>query len=338
MYSSIHELPNQVTASLDDKDATVWMNAYNALNPQTEMEVKNAKKAAWKACKNLPSSFSFKIKASVDAIDKDREIIDLESIKKHMDSYMDYGGNIQYEHGGYHVGCCWDWEPFTKDGMKGIYVWGNLFGGDQVYDDMREHFVKGRNSLSVAGEADKGRYQCDERGCYVRRDVKQLLEISLCKVPANKYCRMEWYNDRASLTKSASDVEYKLQVDEYEIHKSYHECPHLALKKSLSEAGFDAHAREEGVFIPTKDTEHLEKALKDTVVAKEGELCVRHLSDGLLVNRRSAAIKKAFSELYNAGSILPDGRLVDIPMELFGGLLSDGLLYRQDGEFYLSRE
>ena len=86
MYNSIYELPSQVLASLDEKDATKWMEVYNSLNPKTEKEVKNAKKEAWKACKDLPSSFSFKIKASVDAIDKDREIIDLDSIKKHMDS------------------------------------------------------------------------------------------------------------------------------------------------------------------------------------------------------------------------------------------------------------
>ena len=57
MYNSIYELPSQVLASLDEKDATKWMEVYNSLNPKTEKEVKNAKKEAWKACKYLPSSF-----------------------------------------------------------------------------------------------------------------------------------------------------------------------------------------------------------------------------------------------------------------------------------------
>lgn len=335
MYSNIHELPSQVTSSLDDKDATKWMEAYNALNPQTESEIKKARREAWRACKDLPSSFSFKIKASVDAIDKDKEIIDLESIKKHMDSYMDYGGNIQYEHGGYHVGCCWDWEPFQKNGMRGIYVWGNLFGGDQVYDDMREHFVKGRNSLSVAGEADKGRYECDERGCYTRRDVKQLLEISLCTVPANKFCKMEWYNDKASLTKSATvDSEIRMQVDEYEIHKSYKECPTLALKKSLVDVGYDAHARDEGVFIAMPE----ESITGQMYSMRKHGLCVERVEGGVLVNERSSAIKKAFSDLFLSKSIYPDGKLVGADPVLFHRLMTTGLIERKEGEFYLTRD
>lgn len=335
MYNTIYELPSQVLASLDEKDATAWMEKYNSLNPQTEREVKNAKKEAWKACKNLPSSFSFKIKASVDAIDKDREIIDLESIKKHMDSYMDYGGNIQYEHGGYHVGCCWDWEPFTKDGMKGIYVWGNLFGGDQVYDDMREHFVKGRNSLSVAGEADKGKYQCDERGCYVRRDVKQLLEISLCTVPANKYCRMEWYNDKASFTKSESvSSDLRLHVDEYEIHRTYNECPHLALKKSLSEAGYDAHARENGVQILMSDAD-AERQVKSF---RKAGYCAEWNDEGLLVTSRAEFIRKSFRSLFDGGYISPDGTIEGVPSEQFHSMMTNGVIRREKGRYVLSRD
>lgn len=335
MYNSIYELPSQVLASLDEDDATKWMDTYNSLNPQTEKEVKNAKKEAWKACKDLPSSFSFKIKASVDAIDKDREIIDLDSIKKHMDSYMDYGGNIQYEHGGYHVGCCWDWEPFTKDGMKGIYVWGNLFGGDQVYDDMREHFVKGRNSLSVAGEADKGRYQCDERGCYVRRDVKQLLEISLCTVPANKYCRMEWYNDKANFTKSTSVAsDLRFQVDEYEIHKTYNECPHLALKKSLMVAGYDAHAREDGVLIRMSDSD----VERQYPLFKSAGYCVEWIDEGILITSRPEAIRKSFTHLFESGQILPDGSIGDVEPTFFHSMLTKGLLVREDGKYKLLKE
>lgn len=332
MYSMISELPSQVTSSLDEDDCKVWMDRYNQLNPTDEASAKEARREAWRACKNLPSSFSFKIKASVDAIDKDKEVIDLDSIKEHMDSYIDYGGNIQYEHGGYHVGCCWDWEPFHENGMSGIYAWGNLFGGDQVYDDMRENFVKGRNSLSVAGEADNGTYECDERGCYVRRNVKQLLEISLCTVPANKHCRLAWYNDKASLTKS--DAFVPMCVEEYEIHKTYGECPHLALRKSLREDGFDAHARIDGAYIP------LSEEWEDTMrlIMKSKGLCTYPVEGGVLVTDRASGIKKAFTELYLSHSIYPDGRLEGVDPTLFKQMVSNGLIDRKGGEFYLSRE
>ena len=169
MYSSIFDLPSQVLSSLDPTDAETWMNVYNSSNPQTADEARNAKKLAWYACMKLPSSFSFTIIASTDTIDKAKDIIDLDSIKAHMDSFIDYGGNIQNDHGNYNVGVIWAWRPIkVKDGDKevdAIEVNGNLFGGDLVYDNVRKAFVEGGlNNLSVAGEAAKGIYQCDERG------------------------------------------------------------------------------------------------------------------------------------------------------------------------------
>ena len=332
MYSNIYELPTQVTSSLDEEDASKWMAVYNKMNPQNPEEIKQAKREAWKACKDLPSSFSFKIKASVDAVDKDKEIIDLESIKEHMDSYIDYGGNVQWEHGNYNVGCIWDWEPFVRDGMRGMYVWGNLFGGDKVYDAMRRSFVDGKNSLSVAGEADKGKFECDERGCYTRRNVQQLLEISLCAVPANKYCKMEWYNRGASLTKSAND--FSFSVDEYEIHKTYKECPHLALRKMLRQVGYDAHARENGVFIPMPD----EAYTSQSYILKSVGLCTEPVDGGMLVNEGSHTFKKAFEELYSNNAVYPDGRLENVPPELFNRLITNNMVTRKDGEFYLNSE
>lgn len=333
MYSSIYELPSQVTSSLDDEDATKWMEVYNAANPKSAEEVKAAKRKAWRACRELPSSFSFKIKASMDTVDKDREVIDVDSVREHIDSYIDYGGNVQWEHGNYNVGCIWDWEPFVQDGFKGLYVWGNLFGGDKIYDLMRKNFVEGKNSLSVAGEADRGRYQCDEQGCYTRRNVKQLLEISLCAVPANKYCRMEWYNKDASLTKSDS-TGFSLGIEEYEIHKTYRECPHLALKKALKTVGYDAHAREDGVFIPLKDNEYTAQSF----ILKSYGFCTEPVEGGMLVNDRTQAIKKAFIQLFDNGAVYPDGRVTGVPPELFNVLSANGLLRRDGGEFYLNTD
>ena len=333
MYSNIYELPTQVTSSLDEEDCAKWMAVYNRLNPNNPREIKQAKREAWRACKDLPSSFSFKIKASVDAVDQDKEIIDLDSIKQHMDSYIDYGGNVQWEHGNYNVGCIWDWEPFVENGMRGMYVWGNLFGGDQVYDLMRKSFVDGKNSLSVAGEADKGRFECDERGCYTRRNVKQLLEISLCAVPANKYCRMEWYNKGASLTKSATPG-FNFSVDEYEIHKTYKECPHLALKKMLKTVGYDAHARENGVFIPMSEDMFTSQAY----IMKSIGLCAEPIEGGMMVSEGSYAIKKAFEELYANDAIYPDGRLDGVPPNLFNRMLANKMVTRKNGEFYLDTD
>lgn len=262
MYSSIFDLPSQVLSSLDPTDAETWMNVYNSSNPQTADEARNAKRLAWYACMKLPSSFSFTIIASTDTIDKAKDIIDLDSIKAHMDSFIDYGGNIQNDHGNYNVGVIWAWRPIkVKDGDKevdAIEVNGNLFGGDLVYDNVRKAFVEGGlNNLSVAGEAAKGVYQCDERGCYTRRNVRQLLEISICTDPMNRLCKMKWYNDKARITKSASSLDFF--VDGYVVHRDTSTCPILSLKKSLCDIGYDAHAKDDGVHI-RMDSEEFAKS------------------------------------------------------------------------------
>lgn len=132
--------------------------------------------------------------------------------------------------------------------MDGILAYGNIFGGKLVYDNVRHAFVNGMNSLSIAGEAAPGVYQCDERGCYTRRKVKQLMEISLCEKPMNKYCTLVDYNRDASFSKSESAM--NLAIQEYTIHRDESTCPILSLKKSLSAAGYECHARDDGVHIP----------------------------------------------------------------------------------------
>ena len=262
MYQSIWELPTPVLNSLNEKDATTWMTTYNSVNPKSKNEIVEAKKKAWRSVENAPSSFSFKIIASTDTIDKAREIIDLESIKKHMDSFIEYGGNIQNDHHNYTVGTIWDWEPCkVKDDrgneVDGILTYGNIYGGDYVYDKIRQSFVRGMNSLSVAGEALPGRYQCDEKGCYTRRKVQQLMEISLCVEPMNKYCTLVDYNKDAEFAKSESVMSLKIQ--EYTIHKDASSCPVMSLKKSLTAIGYDAHAREDGVHIPMSFLEFIDE-------------------------------------------------------------------------------
>ena len=306
MFQTIYELPTQVRSSLDEDDQKKFMEAYNKEAPKTEEEVDKAMRKAWHACSKLPSSFSFKIVAAMDAVDKDKEIIDPESVKDSIDSFIKYGGNVQWEHANYNVGCIWDWEPIKKDGMDGVLVYGNLFGGDLVYDKMRKNFVDGKNSLSVGGEADHGKFQCDNKGCYVKRNVKQLLEISLCAVPANKHCKLEWYNKDAKLTKSASSSDdIHMDVVQYEIHKSYKECPIQALKKSLSYVYPEVHATEDGVFVPMSFGDFLDEQVK---IRKSG-LRPIWTGKGAMIQDFDIMYERAFKDGHRAGIVDDDGYL-----------------------------
>lgn len=339
MYQSIMELPTQVTASLSDEDAKVWMDAYNEAfkaDGASKDAIQKARRKAWRACKDLPSSFSFCITASVEDVDRDREIIDIDTIAKNLDEFISYGGNVNYDHSSYNVGTIWDWEPMEKDGMPGLRVWGNVFGGDKVYDEMRQLFVKGVNSLSVAGAGSKGHFQCDSRGCYVRKGMEQLMEISLCKVPANKHATLQWYNENATLTKSASASEMptlRMYVDEYTIHRDESTCPILSLAKSLRAIGYnDAQARINGVFIPMS----LARFENDALAMRSHDLVPEWNGYGALVNARPNMIEKTFRRGYDEGWVESDGRINDsIPECDFRYLYKLGLICPSDTGYRL---
>ena len=330
MYSSIYELPTQVRTALDDTDQKVWMDVFNKADAKTEEEVRKAKEDAWKACMELPSSFSFKIVASVEDIDKDKEIIDVDSLKKHMDEFIDHNGNLMAEHKNYCCGHIFAWEPIKKDGMNAILVYGNLFGGnDPVYKSVRESFIKGRNNLSVAGESGMSHFQCDSKGCYTRRFVKSLQEISLCFVPANKHCTLQWKNPNANFAKSASEDAdeggFALDITEVTFHKSYYECPILKLRKALRDAGVDAHAREDGVFVPfTRSQAELRDAgLNATYV------------DGGMLLKEDDTLRTLFQEGFEKGAVNENGELSELDTEFFAKACSAGAVERSNGVYRL---
>lgn len=336
MYSTIFELPSQVRNSLDETDQKKWMAFFNEHNAKTEEEVKKATRDAWFRCRNLPSSFSFRIKASVDAVDKDKEVITIDSVKKHIDAYIDAGGPIQADHSDYQVGVGWGWEPVTVDGKEGVELWGNIYGGDNgVFDNTRKAFVEGMNSLSIAGEADLGRMKCDDRGCAVHRSVRQILEVSVCRVPANPFCTLSWYNKDARLKKSQEEKgsEYfTLGVTEYEIHKTYNECPFLSLKKSLMDIGYEAHATPVGVFVPMSLSDYRKTLPR---MKKAGISSV--WSDGeALLNDREYLVEQTFKDGIAKGYIDPDGRVNEkVTKSQFTDMCDRDVLYRDDSEYYI---
>ena len=336
MYQSIFELPTQVLGSLSVEDCTKWLQAYNRCAPRNDVDVRKAKRIAWHAVEKAPSSFSFRAIASADAIDKAKDIIDLESTKEHMDALIDRGGNIQNDHHNYTVGTIWDWKPckVDVDGKKvdAITVWGNLFGGNtkgDVYNNTRKAFADGMNSLSIAGNAAKGKYECDERGCYTRRIVDQLMEISITTNPMNTYCTLEWYNKDAPIAKSASAI--NLGLMEYEIHRDETTCPYLSLKRSLLDAGFkDVHAREDGVHVKASPLTFVRSADHFT---KNG-LVGRYDNGEMILNDRSHYIEKSFKECYRAGYLDNRGYFArSMPEDKFKEYAACGIVEEDEGGF-----
>ena len=334
-YANNFDLPTQVKqALLSDEAQTLWRESYNKCDPQDEDEAFDAWQKAWWACKDHPSSFSFHAIASVEDFDKDNEIIDIDSLQKSMDRYFKSGAPLQFNHSNYQVGLAWKCEPFTKDGMKGLTIWGNLYGGDDgIYDKVRRMFVKGTNSLSVAGESDDKSYVCNQHACGFKRSVSELLEISICKTPANKHAVLISYNDKATNTFAKSaDTDVIIKFSQLEVHRDETSCPILKLRKSLRDSGIDAHAREDGVFIPM-DSATFSKTIG---TMRKAGLYVEWTDGGALVKDQDAVLESIFKEGFAKGSVDADG-VVDTSDYLFFAKACDmGLLERRNGQYYLT--
>ena len=335
MYNSINELPTQVLNALDEEDAGKWMEAYNSFDPRTEEDVAVAKRRAWESVRNLPSSFAFDIVATVEDVDSDGELITLDSVKGLMDGYIQRGGVIQDMHGNYNVGVIHGWEDYTdpKTGYPGILVHGNVFGGsgtNQEYIRARQDFINGKNSLSIGGDATVEGYECDEERCFVRRNMEELMEISLCTVPANPYAKLVWYNDKAVI-KSEGDV--SLKVSDIHIHKSYNECrleaERRSIEKGCRDAGLDAVCRvaKDGCRVRLRGQAEEVAFLAD--VAKGRYVAYDRSSQEFIVDSMAHRVEQVFKDCLRKGYIDSDGRVLpSMTIGVFKRMMSDGMLVK----------
>ena len=319
MYEFPFELGVDVRNCYDEDDQLVFMKTYNSFKAKTYDEHVEAMKGAFRKCAELPSSFSFHAVASVNAIDKDREKVTVDSIKRHMDVYLKYGGNVNWEHRDLVTGKVWDWAPITVKGRPGVQIWGNLYGGRDIYDKVRKSFVAGRNGFSLGGQAPPIGYKCDEDGCYIQREVSALYEISVTANPSNPYAQTLDYN-RKALTKSAG---VDLTLESYEIHRDYTTCPIMKVKHALQKDGLKGlHATKDGVVVPISWTD----ALLSHYVGEEGYVLSK-CEGGVLFQDREWATERAYKSLFERGLIDSDGVISDsLEKSEFKDLYSKGLI------------
>lgn len=334
MYQNIKELPTQVTSALSDSDARTWMNKYNesidGIEDPTENDVLAARRNAWYSVKDSPSSFSFCAKATVEAVDKDKELVDLDSVKELMDDYIAHSGPMSWDHSNYIIGTVWGWEPIETEDGPGISVWGNLFKGDEpVYKTVRKAFAKGANKLSVAGDASKEDRTCDsDHGCYVRRKMRQLMEIAVTPHPVNKYATLIWQNEEAMNKSERKNAEPAAVLDmkDMMIHRSEEDCPIMLMRNRLRKAGIDAHARPEGVFIPCDADEGI-------AMCKSAGLRAEACEGGVMIPSPEKVLENEFKKSYKYGEITRDGEVLWMPESRFKDLYSLGIIERTEDGF-----
>ena len=334
MYSNINELPTEVKNALDESDCEIWMKEYNSKDPKTDSEIAEAKKSAWTVCKQLPSSFSFDIIASVEDVDSDGELITIDSLKQQMDKYIEQGGVVQSEHSDYRTAVIWDYDDYTdpNTGYPGIIVHGNVFGGrseNTEYLQARQDFLDGKNNLSIAGDASVEGYECDGARCFTRRNITQLMEISLVDNPANPYAKLIWYNDKAVVKSQGTN----LKVSNVGIHKSYNECDLELLRKNLK--GYDTHITTKGLVVKSKFGENIQlfaEILKSKI--KTLGQVVDVTTDSVIIDTNKRILEREFKKSYANRECDDKGLLTDrVHKGRFIELYNRSLIKEKDGQW-----
>lgn len=243
-----------------------------------------------------------------------------------MSRYLKAGGGLSYNHSNYVIGNVWDYEPIKKDGRDGVLIHGNLYGGDDgVYDDVRKRFIRGTRGFSVAGESGGSSYVCDSKACGRVLRPSEIMEIALTPKPANPHAiTIDFHEPSSSIAKSDDG---SLKFDRVEVHMSEMECPILKLRKALRDKGVDAHARDDGVFVPFACSSAQLENIGLIGVPVEG---------GTLLNERDEAIRKMFTEGFAKGSLSADGRFSDTDLGFFAKACDMGLVESDNGVFRLS--
>lgn len=333
MYQNIRELPTQVISALSDDDARSWMNKYNealaTVDDPSEGDVLAARRDAWYSVKDSPSSYSFCAKATVEAVDKQGELVDLQSVKDLMDDYIAHSGPMSWDHTNYTVGTVWGWEPIDTENGPGIAVWGNLFKGDDpIYKTTRKAFAKGANKLSVAGDASREDRTCDsEHGCYVRRKMRQLMEIAITPHPVNRYATTLWSNDNLAKSERSGTPMLTLDVVDAMIHRSEEDCPIMQMRNALRKAGIDAHARTDGVHISMDPS-------KASWLSERTGLKMIPTADDILIPNPENVFEDEFKKSFRAGEITPEGYLtLDMNEDRFKELWNLGFLEMGENGF-----
>ena len=244
-YSSIYELPSEVRASFDERDQKKWLDNYTKFlgDGTTEKEIEDARFKAWKSMVDAPSSLAVESWASTEIRDADGELVPIETIENNMEQFIRNGGTVHDSHTNVVIGNIWGWEKRHNDvyGEDGIVVYFNINHDGEVAERARDDILSGRkNSMSIGAEAPRGGYKCDDRGCYVERDVTDLYEISICETPANQSA--VFINVGKDIAKSTYEGEImRLHVKDIDVHQDYTTCPLQFAKHLLLDITPDVH-------------------------------------------------------------------------------------------------
>lgn len=254
-YSTIKELPSEVRSSFDERDQEKWMEAYNEASKEKSPE--DAKVDAWMSMVDAPSSLAVETWGSVEVRDADGELVPVDTIAEYADKFIENGGLMHDSHSNVPVGTVWGWEErkHPDTGQDGIVFYFNVYRDGEVFERARDDILSGRKqAVSIGAEAPRGGYKCDDRGCYVERDVTDLYELSICETPANP--EAYFINVGKDIAKSQKKLDgevMRLHVKDVYVHQDYTTCPLQKVKHDLLDVGFkNVHIRDDVIIAKSK--------------------------------------------------------------------------------------
>lgn len=266
-YSSIKELPSEVRSSFDERDQEKWMNAYNEASQNKEPE--EAKVDAWMSMVDAPSSLAVETWGSVEVRDADGELVPIDTITEYADKFIENGGLMHDSHSNVPVGTVWNWEvrKHPETGQDGVVFYFNVYRDGEVFERARDDILSGRKqAVSIGAEAPRGGYKCDDRGCYVERDVTDLYELSICETPANPEAYfINVGKDIAKSKRPLKGEKFRIGIKDITVHQDYTTCPLQKAKHDLLDKGFkNVHIKDDTVTAKSRRNEYnLLKAIQE---------------------------------------------------------------------------
>lgn len=143
--------------------------------------------------------------ATVEVVDKQGELVDIQAFKDVIKSFMAMGGNIIDTHTNKTVAKVLDYE-FTKkkldDGAEEDALWFDMecYKEYDYHDKVWEAIKNGDyTGLSMGGRRKKGEFElkCDTGGCHNHVKGIELFEVSIVDKPANQEATIEEVNSMA---------------------------------------------------------------------------------------------------------------------------------------------
>lgn len=193
-YTSVDEVPFNIRLCYDEKDIIQWMSAYNNacdMIADGTIEVPSycvsdamyAREMAFTSCKYLPSSRFVECSATVEVVDKQGEVADIQSYLEASREFIDKGGIGIEQHSSKVISVIWKaYEGIDEEtGKPAIFTCENYFRGTKMYDDAWQGVLNGalqEKSIGSRIDPEKSQRECDEQGCHLRIFADQWFELS----------------------------------------------------------------------------------------------------------------------------------------------------------------